>query len=666
MAYAELRTNLIDFPATRKVGKLITVDDVDSFSEVRDYPASIISTHLVQAVSELDEREELEPFLRSILTDVGETPHGPAEIVDILTHKLIYRGKPVMAGFILKGRSFPTVRPKHVAHQIYRLEKIDQLGLALLGYSGTALDQVKEQFCSTAARLGCDYVMLDPVELSRLLVAYGFLCPRDATRIMGGRCTCGYSPTHKVMNILQDEALLELTETRRIDRAAGLVILPPGSGKTRIAAQDAKRASANHILYVAHSHEILDVAQTELEAVFGREAVTRHLAGDSLDSPSKVNLATIQLLREHHAHLLRNAFDYVIIDEFHHAAAPSYRQLLDALDPNFLLGLTATPYRGDRQDIYELCGRNVVIDYDLRHGIEVGVLAPYHYFGCFDSVDYTKIRHNGERYDVRDLERALVIPERDDGIISKWIELAQGKQTLAFCCSHRHAKRFRDRLQERGIAAEVYLSDTPRAKRLQLIEDHRLGIIKILCIVDVLNEGADFPHVDCLLFLRPTESQRIFYQQLGRGLRRYVGKSHCIVIDFIGNFKNAFLISEYQGLTPAHREETSETLRAMRSAREILNLPVGCEVTFDARVVEIFLKQILDPHHATRQNIAKILIYQYQRLYTRLGRKPTKSDVDRNCLLDTRLYRLLWRSWEHFMQVVEQDGYLVRCRVENL
>jgi hypothetical protein len=104
----------------------------------------------------------------------------------------------------------------------------------------------------------------------------------------------------------------------------------------------------------------------------------------------------------------------------------------------------------------------------------------------------------------------------------------------------------------------------------------------------------------------------------------------------------------------------------MRSAREILNLPVGCEVTFDARVVEIFLRQILDTHNATRQNIAKILIYQYQRLYTRLGRRPTKRDVDRNCLLDTRLYRLVWRSWEHFMHVVKQDGYLVRYRVGDL
>src|SRR5262249_21935396 len=119
---------------------LIPLDDIQSFREVRAYPASNISPELIDAVQKLDEREELEPFLRSILTDVGNTPHGPAEIVDILTHKLVYRGTPTLSAFILKGRSFQTVRPKDISHQIYRLEKIDGLGIAVLAYTGTILD----------------------------------------------------------------------------------------------------------------------------------------------------------------------------------------------------------------------------------------------------------------------------------------------------------------------------------------------------------------------------------------------------------------------------------------------------------------------------------------------------------------------------------------------
>lgn len=636
-------------------GILLALDAIDSFHEVRNYPASAISKELIDAVKQLDEREELEPFLRSILTDVGDTPHGPTELVDIFTHKLVYRGVPVLAAFVLKGRSFPTVRPKDVAHQIYRLEKINGLGLAALGYSGIILDGAKEQFCSTASRLGCFHLILDAVELARLFVAFGFLCPRDARRISAGRCKCGYSPAHRILNVLQDEALRELREAHTLGQAAGLVILPPGSGKTRIAAEDAKRAGAGHILYVAHTQEILDVAQSEFEAVFGAAQVIRHTRAPSLFRQGTVNITTIQLLREHMARIPAHAFDYLVVDEFHHAAAPSYRRLLEHLSPKFLLGLTATPFRGDRQDILQLCQNNVLVSYELRSGIEFGILAPYHYFGCFDNVDYSRIRHNGFRYDVRDLERALIVPERDSAIVEKWLELAEGKPTLAFCCSHRHANRVCRRLLDHSISAAVYLSETPRDERGRLLEQHKAGDTTVLCVVDVLNEGADFPHVECLLFLRPTESKRIFCQQLGRGLRRYVGKSHCVVVDFIGNFKNAYRIPEYQGLVPLEDEETSAYLGRQRSAREVLNLPVGCKVSFETRVIELFVQQILDPRFATRHNIARILIHQYTRLAAKLGHGPSRREIDRNCLLDSQLYSLVFGSWAAFEQVIGTD-----------
>jgi len=469
----------------------------------------------VTAVKQLYEREELEPFLRSILTDVGDTPHGPSEVVDILTHKLIYRGSPVLCGVILKGRSFPTVRPKDVAHQIYRLEKISGLKLAILGYSGTILDAAKEQFCSTASRLGCAYALLDSVELARLFIAYGFLCPRDAQRIAAARCKCGYSPSHRILNVLQDETLRELKEAHRLGQAAGLVVLPPGSGKTRIAAEDAKFSHGEHILYVAHTHEILDVAQSEFEAVFGAAEVKRHIRGGSLRHPAMVNITTIQLLHENVDHIPHNVFDYIVIDEFHHAAASSYRRLLDRLHPKFLLGLTATPFRGDRQDILQICGNNVLVNYELRSGIDTGILAPYHYYGCFDNVDYTRIRHNGSRYDIRDLEKALIVPERDAAIVQKWMDLAEGKPTLAFCCSHRHANRVSTRLQEHGISTAVYLSETSQNERRKLLEQHKEGDVRVLCVVDVLNEGADFPHVECLLFLRPLSRSGFFTSNLG-------------------------------------------------------------------------------------------------------------------------------------------------------
>ena len=429
------------------------------------------------------------------------------------------------------------------------------------------------------------------------------------------------------------------------------MVLPPGSGKTRVAAQDARSVEAKRVLYVAHTHEILDVAKAEFGAVFGPMNV------DSLDAISSVkdatvHLATIQLLSKHSDQIDQDTYDYLVVDEFHHAAARTYRQLLDVLRPNFLLGLTATPFRSDRQDIAKLCDNNVVVNYELRSGIELGILSPYHYYGCFDDIDYSKIRLTQGGYNIRDLERALIIPERDAAIVAKWRELANGTATLAFCCSHVHAERMAESLCKEKIPAAVYLGSTPMSEREDLTDRLQAGDLQILCVVDVLNEGADFPFVETLLFLRPTESARIFHQQLGRGLRKAVGKSHCTVIDFIGNFKNAYKLVEYHGLLPYSDGERQATKLAP-TPKSVLNLPLGCRVHFDTRVIDVFARQSqLSPEKATRHNIGRILIHQYARLESRLGRRPTAKDVDHNLLLGRDLYRLVFGSWSAF-----QAGY---------
>src|ERR1051326_6651837 len=368
---------------------LTPIEAFDSFQDVKDFPAAEVTPDLIRAMQALDEREELEPVLRSILTDVGQTPHGPAEIADILTHKLSVNGKYGLAAFILKGRSFSTVRPKDVAHQIYRLEKITGLRIAVLAAPGTILDAAKEQFCGTCERLRCRYSIFDATDLARLFVAHGFFCPRDAIRISAARCNCGYSPKKRILNLLQKEALQNLSQAHVLGQKAGLVVLPPGSGKTRIAAEDAKQVDAKRVLYVAHTDEILEVAQSEFEAKFGTGSVSRIDSRLSLRRLNRVNLTTIQLLSRNLEKLPADGFDYTIIDEFHHAAAKSYRRLIEHLRPPFLLGLTATPFRGDQQDILQLCSGITMVNYDLRYGIESGVLCPYHYFGCFDDVDYS-------------------------------------------------------------------------------------------------------------------------------------------------------------------------------------------------------------------------------------------------------------------------------------
>ncbi|HEU5351728.1 MAG TPA: DEAD/DEAH box helicase family protein [Terracidiphilus sp.] len=634
---------------------LVQFDSFDNFQDAKAIAPTTITQELVAAVRHLDEREEFEPFIQFILSDSNETPHGPAEIADILTHKLTLDREVGLAAFVLKGKSFSTVRPIDVSHQFYRLSKIDGLRFAVFAASGNVLDPAKEEFCSTARRLSCRYAILDAIDLARLFVAFGFLCPRDAQKIVAGRCSCGYSPQRRILNILQQESLKALAVAHRLDQPSGLIVLPTGSGKTRIAAEDAKRFGAQKVLFIGHTQEILDVARSEFVGIFSRQRVVAHATGRSLLNPVAVNISTIQLLRHNIAKLRPNVFDYVIIDEFHHAAAKSYRDVLDRLKPAFLLGMTATPYRSDRQDIAELCDHNILVDFDLRSGINMGILSPYHYFGCFDDIDYSKVAHNGIRYDVKDLERALIIPERDRAIIAKWREHAEGKPTLAFCCSHEHAKRVAASFIREGISAEVYLSHTSVNDRKVVAESLRKGKIRVVCAVDVLNEGADMPFVECLLFLRPTESRRIFFQQLGRGLRKHVGKPLCTVIDFIGRFKNAYRIVEYQGLLPTDSDEHVIPFASIQSRKQILNLPLGCSVNFDEKVIDIFMRQIVDQRVPTRHNFSRILIHHYQRLALSLGRIPTAHDVNRYQLLDSSFYKAIFGSWKRFRSIMESS-----------
>jgi superfamily II DNA or RNA helicase len=623
---------------------LIAVDNFDKARDVapRDVPASALKT-----VRQLDEKDELEPWIQAILYDTNRTPHGPSEIADIFTQKLSVKGKSGLAAFILKGKSFPTVRPVHVSHQILRLDRLQDLGFAILAASGNVLDEVKEHFISMVERLQCDYSILDAHDLARLFIAFGFLCPRDGERISGGRCRCGYSPTTRTSNLLQQEALRELVTTHQLGRKAGTIILPTGSGKTRVAAMDVRRVAAQTSVYVAHSHEILESAEEEFLRHFPREDVRRFDRAPTEAELRTVNLITIQSLIRNLDVFENRTVDYLIFDEFHHAAARSYRRTLDALSPAFLLGLTATPFRGDRQDVLRLCGGNIVVAYDLRQGIEFGVLCPYHYYGCFDDIDYSNITYRGTHYDVRDLERALIIPKRDEAIIAKWKGKADGKPTLAFCCSHRHAQRVAASFTTAGITSKPYLSTTPWDERVALREQLRIGDVKVLCVVDVLNEGVDLPFIECLLFLRPTESKRVFFQQFGRGLRRFVGKTICTVIDFIGNFQNAYRVVENLGLEP---DEYDPTFLGStdRQWKEILNLPAGCTVEFDDRVIDIFGNQTLSPSFITSHNIRRILVYLYQRVQTRLGRRPTAKDIDRNSVLGSDIFITAWGSWKAF------------------
>ncbi len=632
----------------------IPIDKYDQFISLAEYSRNMVSEKVVAAVKRFHEADDLEELVLRILADPNRTPHGPAEIVDIMTQQLSYRKKAGVAGFVLKGRSFKRVKPADISHQIFRLRKITDLKFAIFGHIGDLLDEAREEFIHTAKDLGVDYTIIDAVDFARMAIIQGILCPRDARKINNGRCQCGFRVRGDHLNILQIDALKQLQITHQLGKVAGAVIMPTGSGKTRIAAIDSIRVAAKRVLYVAHTHEILDGAEREFAHLYGAEAVYRGWKhADSIPSPS-IHLSTIQSISRNADKLNVHQFDYVVVDEFHHAAAKSYRKLISHVSPDFLLGLTATPFREDKQDVIELCRGNIIVNFELRTGIDNGILTPYYYHGCFDDVDYSQIKHMARGYSIVDLNKTLIIPERDDAIINKWRTMAEDLPTLAFCCSHQHAKRMVSSLESAGIPAAEYLGTTSMEKRAELVEKLQYGEIKILCAVDVLNEGVDIPFIECLLFLRPTESRRIFFQQLGRGLRLSPGKKRVVVLDFIGNFHNAYRIIEYLGLQP-EKKVSYKTLGRLRSSKQIMNLPLGCHVDFDDRVIDIFANQILDPKRATRHNIAQILIYLHRRTSKRLGHFASPKEIDRLQILHSELYTRVFGNWKNFESLMRSE-----------
>lgn len=415
---------------------------------------------------------------------------------------------------------------------------------------------------------------------------------------------------------VQELALDALARTREEGFRRGLVVLATGLGKTWLAAFDAARMGARRVLFVAHREEILHQAAQTYVRIRGGIRVGLY-SGKPRDAEVDVLCASVQTLSRA-AHLERFSpqhFDYVVIDEFHHAAAATYRRLLGHFAPSFLLGLTATPDRTDQSDILSLCDDNLVYACGLFEGIEEALLAPFRYFGIYDEyVDYQEIPWRNGKFDPEQLSSKLATLGRARHALREWQARAQ-QRTLAFCVSVTHAEFMAAQFRRAGVeAAAVYSgSDLGRAQALTRLEQ---GHLKVIFSVDLFNEGVDLPSIDTVMMLRPTESKILFLQQLGRGLRRSEGKTHLVVLDFIGNH-HSFLQKPPAlfGVGTTYKD-----LAAFASAteRNELSLPEGCYVNYDLRIIEL-LKSLDSDGTAN----------EYRALKESLGRRPTLAEFYR-------------------------------------
>ena len=382
---------------------------------------------------------------------------------------------------------------------------------------------------------------------------------------------------------VQREALTALEQTRLQGFHRGLVVMATGLGKTWLAAFDTARPQFRRVLFVAHREEIL---RQSLE-VFRRAQPDADLGlyyGGDKHLGARVLFAGVQTLAGNLHRFAPDRFDYVVVDEFHHAAARSYRRVIDHFQPGFLLGLTATPNRMDGADLLALCSDNLVYECPLTDGIERGDLSPFRYFGIADDVDYAPIPWRG-RFDPAALTEAIQTQERAQHAFDVWRDKGGGR-SIAFCVTVTHADFTAEFFRRNGVAAAAVHSGPTSAPRVCSVERLRAGELQIICTVDVFNEGLDVPEVDTVLMLRPTESPVVFLQQLGRGLRRNHGKTALTVIDFIGNHRS-FLIKPRTLLTlgTGRQVGTDKVLRAIRTGD--FGLPAGCSATYDVELVDI-------------------------------------------------------------------------------
>ncbi|NEW09380.1 DUF3427 domain-containing protein [Paenibacillus sp. SYP-B3998] len=431
-------------------------------------------------------------------------------------------------------------------------------------------------------------------------------------------------------NIMQQAALDALEQTRLNGHNKGVVIAATGTGKTYLSAFDVRKFGAKKVLFLAHRDEILESSKKTFSKVLNNAELCGKLTGAEKEWDKPYLFSTVQTLSRDDVlnRFNEDYFDYIVVDEFHHAEATTYKKVINHFNPKFLLGLTATPDRMDGRDVLTLCDNNVVYEIRLRDALREGLLTPFRYFGLSDStIDYNQIelQSNGQFVE-KELVRALNNNERVDYIISminKFGYDGRMMMGLGFCASIEHARYMCEEFNARGYSS-AYLTgkDSPeeRQKVIARLEDES-NPLQIVFTVNIFNEGVDIPKVNLILFLRPTESATIFIQQLGRGLRKVAGKEYVTILDFIGNYQKSFIVPLALSDQHNHKAFDRDSLR-IAIETEFADLPDGCFVDLE----EVSRKEILKKIENIRMDRDLLLMDLYNQFKRELGYSPELND----------------------------------------
>lgn len=464
-----------------------------------------------------------------------------------------------------------------------------------------------------------------------------------------------------VPNSMQRKALKELTRYRDTGVKRALIISATGSGKTYLAAFDARNFDAKRVLFVVHRETILKDAKQTFMNVFGAEKTCGLYTGNSKDLDCDFVFASSNMLARHLTEFDKNEFDYICYDEVHHIVAECGKKILNYFNPEFLLGLTATPERMDNQDIFELFEQNVPFELRLRDAINNDLVVPFHYYGIRDDLinygedDKNKVSKNIAESDnidfiVKEIEKHRLPNEK--------------LKAVAFCTNIAHCSLMANELAMRGYSTVALTGENNTGERIKAFNDlqDETNDLEIICTVDILNEGVDIPAINTVLFLRPTESSTIFLQQLGRGLRKYQNKQYLTVLDFIGNdYSRSVQIALALGtLGKTTYTEKAYLKNLIESDYKTLNIP-GVEIHID----ELSKKEIvkfIDQENFNKKSFLK-KDYENFKKYLNKDSIPTHMDYleseiapDLNRFIKSKIGGKRIRSYYEFLTMIGEEN----------
>ena len=462
------------------------------------------------------------------------------------------------------------------------------------------------------------------------------------------------NPVEEAINIkpnkMQKTALREIQAVRESGNDKGLVISATGTGKTYLSAFDVRNFAPKRMLFIVHREQILQKAKSDFMRILGgMEKDFGILSGNLRQTDARYLFATIQTIsKEETLHQLDpQAFDYILIDEVHKAGAKSYQKVIEHFQPKFLMGMTATPERTDDFNIYELFDYNVAYEIRLQEALEEDMLCPFHYFGVTD------VEYEEGVIDEATVFSKLITEERVDHIVQKinyYGHSGEKVRGLMFCSRKEEAEKLSLELNRRGLKTVALTGQHSQEERILQVDRLENGVIDYILTVDIFNEGIDIPSVNQVVMLRQTQSSIIFIQQLGRGLRKHGSKEFVTIIDFIGNYKNNYLIPI--ALSGERSQNKDNIRRRMKDTSYIKGIST---VNFE----EIAKNRVFSAIKKSNLNDMKILREAYMKLKNRIGHIPQLQDFILHNSIDPLVIVQKYTTYHQFLLKLKEIDPLV-------